>query len=129
MPQVNKFKCNKCDFEMPSGWGGYIYVIDFFGARVICEHPGEGRKVLQVTGFSITEAEQKGLVGKISYCICLNCLAQFLIKMRRLAKYAVLVKSFPRNNLSETSVLNVKIVILKKCSLRFGRNMIFNHGR
>ena len=77
MPQVNKFKCNKCDFEMPSGWGGYIYVIDFFGARVICEHPGEGRKVLQVTGFSITEAEQKGLVGKISYCICLNCLAQY----------------------------------------------------
>jgi len=61
---------------MPSGWGGYIYVIDSFGARVICEHPGEGRKVLDVTGFSITEAQQKGLVGKISYCICLRCLAQ-----------------------------------------------------
>ena len=35
MPQVNKFKCNKCDFEMPSGWGGYMYVIGSFGARVI----------------------------------------------------------------------------------------------
>ena len=26
--------------------------------------------------FSITEAEQKGLFGRISYCVCLNCLAQ-----------------------------------------------------
>ena len=108
-----------------------MYVIDPFGARVICEHPGEGRKVLQVTSFSITEAEQEDLFGKIFYCACLNCLAQHelvLIKMRRLAKYAVLVRSFLRNNLSETSVLNVKMVILKKCLLRFGRNMIFNHG-
>lgn len=76
MPPISRFKCNKCDFEMPSGWGSYIYVVDALGKRVVCGHPGEGMKIQEITGLSVTEAEQKGLVGKSSYCICLNCLTQ-----------------------------------------------------
>jgi hypothetical protein len=107
MPQVNKFKCNKCDFEMPSGWGGYIYVIDFSGKRVVCAHPGEGRKVLEITGFSIKEAEQKGLVGKVSYCVCLNCLTQHEVDLDRDEKICEMCGS--------TQVVSEKQLIGSKC--------------
>lgn len=26
MPPINQYKCDKCGFALPSGWGGYMYV-------------------------------------------------------------------------------------------------------
>ena len=51
---------------MASGWGSYIYTVDALGKRVICAHPGEGMRIQEITGLSVIEAEQKGLVGKSS---------------------------------------------------------------
>ena len=40
MPQINDYRCNKCGFKMPSGYGGYGYVEDDKGKRIPLSHPG-----------------------------------------------------------------------------------------
>ena len=52
MPPINHFKCSNCDFSMPSGWGGYQYVIDEHGKRIVCPHPGEFETIMHVLGFT-----------------------------------------------------------------------------
>ena len=42
MPPIDDYKCNKCGLSLPSGWGGYIYVIDGSGKRIVCPHPVGG---------------------------------------------------------------------------------------
>lgn len=98
MPQINKFKCDKCNFSFPEGWGGYQYVMDAKGKRVICRHPGEGLTIERVLGkelgpvpFDLAKKNPKKFnlvmkkhlelyrerVGFNSHCICLECLNQF----------------------------------------------------
>ena len=50
MPPINDFKCDKCGFQLPSGWGGYMYVTDQTGKRIVCPHPCEFATVSQVLG-------------------------------------------------------------------------------
>ena len=45
MPLVSEHKCNVCDFSLPTGWGGYTYVTDENGTRVVCPHPMESHTV------------------------------------------------------------------------------------
>jgi ssDNA-binding Zn-finger/Zn-ribbon topoisomerase 1 len=48
MPAIDRFKCDSCDFEMPAGWGGYIYVTDGDRKRVGCRHPTESSTIAKV---------------------------------------------------------------------------------
>ena len=52
MPLINEYKCNKCGFALPVGWGYCFYVEDGNGDRIDCYHPSERRYVEQVLGES-----------------------------------------------------------------------------
>jgi DNA-directed RNA polymerase subunit RPC12/RpoP len=41
MPTISDYKCDKCGFSLTSGWGGYMYVMDQTGKRIVCPHPVE----------------------------------------------------------------------------------------
>ena len=77
MPAINDYKCNKCDLSFPSGWGGYFYVIDDNGKRIICPHPGEYIMAEEVLGRDIPDDIFNERTGFNSYCICLDCHRQF----------------------------------------------------
>ena len=77
MPPINEYRCNKCGFTLPSGWGGYMYVENDKGERIVCPHPGEIFKVLEILGENVTEELIKERTGFNSYCVCLDCLYQF----------------------------------------------------
>lgn len=94
MPQIFEFKCDQCDFGLPRGWGGVIYVKDNSGNKVICPHPAEVSTLARVLKIDekytlawilraydkIPEAERKLIedrVGFDSNCLCLDCLNQF----------------------------------------------------
>lgn len=83
MPPIKRYACNQCDFELPSGWGGYTYAVDNQGHRVVCPHPGEFGAVSKVTGLNYTEADAAGRVGFAQYCACLGCLKQFDLDLKR----------------------------------------------
>lgn len=74
MPPIWRLHCNKCDFEMPTGWGGCMYAQDETGHRILCRHPGEHSAVRRITGLSVSDAIDQGKVGFESDCICLSCL-------------------------------------------------------
>ena len=52
MPSLDNYKCNNraCDFRMPEGWGGNLYVVNGKGERVVCGHPGESSTIRGVIG-------------------------------------------------------------------------------
>ena len=92
MPNIDSFKCDNCDFTLPSGWDGYTYVKDNSGKKIICPHPGESDTIAEVLGLDDNdiggfpwlppqdEAMQKLLMEKTgfnSHCVCLNCLNKF----------------------------------------------------
>lgn len=55
MPPIFEHKCDTCDFTLPSGWGGCIYVVKADGSRMMCPHPGERRLINAVIGRVIKE--------------------------------------------------------------------------
>jgi len=78
MPAINEYKCNKCGFELPRGWGHHFYVEDNKGERITCPHPGEEFTVRQILGASeLVPAVVERRTGFNSHCICLDCLHQF----------------------------------------------------
>ncbi|MFW6149726.1 MAG: hypothetical protein ACOC6D_07700 [Atribacterota bacterium] len=98
MPPYNAYKCSQCGFELPTGWGGHMYVENDNGERIACPHPREYEKAVRVLGIdeevlgigspfsesfkkrSLTEDEKALLEAKTgfnSYCLCLDCLSQF----------------------------------------------------
>jgi len=83
MPPINRYACNECNLELPSGWGGYTYAVDNLGRRVVCPHPGEFQTVYEVTGLNYTEAREAGRVGFAQHCVCLDCLKQFDLDLER----------------------------------------------
>src|SRR5262249_46109340 len=83
MPPINRYACNECDFELPSGWGGYTYAVDNLGRRVVCPHPSEIHTIREVTGLNYTEAREAGRVGFAQHCVCLDCLKQFNLDLER----------------------------------------------
>lgn len=78
MPPVKNYKCDKCGFSLPSGWGGFMYVTDPRGRKILCPHPGEAETVEMVLGpISLSDRAISERTGFNSNCICLNCLKQF----------------------------------------------------
>lgn len=69
--------CRKCGFELSSGRGGYLYVLDDYGNRVMCPHPGEELTLKEVLGenppLEVFEARR----GFNAHSVCLNCLEKF----------------------------------------------------
>lgn len=41
MPEIDRYKCNACKFELPMGWGGIAYIEDDEGKRITLTHPIE----------------------------------------------------------------------------------------
>jgi hypothetical protein len=59
MPLISDFRCDRCGFVLPTGWGGADYVLDEAGTRIVCPHPAEQAKAIQVISRSIPDfAEQ-----------------------------------------------------------------------
>ena len=78
MPGINKYKCSKCKFKLPTGWGYGFYVENDEGKRIPCGHPSERSYVREVLG---ERAKSLAIIrertGFNSHCICLDCLHQF----------------------------------------------------
>ena len=90
MPFISKHLCDKCDFCLPTGWGGHMYVTDKDGERIICPHPGEGRTVERVLTAENPGITQKGIAeiyklrtGHNSDAVCRHCLYQFELDVKR----------------------------------------------
>jgi len=77
VPSISEFKCNKCNFALNEGSGGYCYVINDNGKRMPCRHPMEFYDLENVLGSIYTIEELNERTGYISECICLDCLCQF----------------------------------------------------
>jgi len=78
MPPINFYRCSKCESSLPTGWGGYFFVEDDLGERVVCRHPGESWTVNQVLGGNFIVRILKGRtrrrrLGYASHCLCLDC--------------------------------------------------------
>jgi DNA-directed RNA polymerase subunit RPC12/RpoP len=86
MPPINDFKCDKCGFQLPSGWGGYMYVTDQTGKRIVCPHPCEFATVYQVLGANAPRELIQQRTGFNSDCLCLDCLKEFNIDLKRDAR-------------------------------------------
>ena len=70
-------KCDRCAFQVSPTGGGYMYVLDADGNRVICPHPLEFTTVERVTGMSWDSAPEKGLVHYAIQALCLRCAEVF----------------------------------------------------
>ena len=78
MPSINEYKCNKCKFKLPEGWGHDFYVENDKGKRIRCGHPAETSHVAEVLGKRAKSlAIVRDRTGFNSHCVCLDCLHQF----------------------------------------------------
>ena len=78
MPDINKYKCSKCKFKLPEGWGHDFYVVNDEGKRIRCLHPSEGSYVREVLGERASSLDiVRDRTGFNSNCVCLDCLHQF----------------------------------------------------
>jgi hypothetical protein len=93
MPPISDFRCNKCRYSLPSGWGGYTYVQDVKGKRKICQHPAEVVTIARVLGLKESEifpprTEEirkllKERTGFLFDCVCLDCLEKFSLDLAK----------------------------------------------
>jgi hypothetical protein len=83
MPLIATIKCDTCDLHLPTGAGGYMYVLDAKGKRIPCPHPVEMHTIERITGFDWHGARTKGLLGHVSYCLCFACTYQFELDVER----------------------------------------------
>jgi len=77
LKQISEYRCGRCGFRMPKGWGGYMYVVNRAGKRISCPHPTEMVRVYKVLGPRATPETIRRRTGFNSYCVCLDCLKQF----------------------------------------------------
>lgn len=93
MPNLCSSKCDKCDFETSVSSGGYLYVKDESGKRIVCPHPLEYHTIAEVLKISrddafawlqkeyekITEETKKKIqsnTGMNFQYICLDCCSE-----------------------------------------------------
>jgi hypothetical protein len=76
-------ECDRCDFQVSPTGGGYMYVFDTGGDRVICPHPQEFATVERITGMSWAAASEKGLVHYAIQALCLQCAELFDAEYKR----------------------------------------------
>ena len=77
MPRIFKYKCSRCKFKLPEGWGYCFYVESDKGERIPCLHPGERDFVEQALGKRPSLDVVQERTGFNSDCVCLDCLHQF----------------------------------------------------
>jgi len=77
MPPINEFRCSRCGFALPSGWGGQFYVIDNRGIKIIPPHPSEFRTVKEILGENPPREVYMARTGFNSHTLCLSCLKKF----------------------------------------------------
>ena len=83
MPKIYEYKCNQCDFNLGWGWGGYLYVINEDGERIVCNHPGEESTIIETLGAVRFWNKKKMLkkwsehIGYNRKCVCHDCLKRF----------------------------------------------------
>ncbi|MFB6198622.1 MAG: hypothetical protein ABEI52_10200 [Halobacteriaceae archaeon] len=84
MPQIFDFHCPnpECDFEMPSGWGYYMYAIADDGERIHCPHPGEMSRARKVIGEDASREETDRRTGFDSR-FCIHCETQVDLDLER----------------------------------------------
>lgn len=101
MPALIAYKCANCDFALPSNSGGGMVVLDAWGTRIPCLHPGEFATAADVLGLSNSDFSRaytwnkdasdpaltpedaarvhaqaaliKARVGYTATCLCLRC--------------------------------------------------------
>jgi len=85
MPQIFDFDCTNadCEFELPSGWGYYLYAVADDGDRVRCPHPGEMRRAREVIGEDASRKEIDRRTGFNTYCFCIHCETQVDLDLDR----------------------------------------------
>lgn len=72
MPAINRYKCNKCNFELMGGWGGYMYVRNKKNERIRCKHPIEWSTVYEELGI---------IRGLIQQYTCPDCKSGRIIEV------------------------------------------------
>jgi predicted RNA-binding Zn-ribbon protein involved in translation (DUF1610 family) len=87
VPKISRFYCPECDFEMPRGWGTYVYVVDDDGRKIVAPHPCEQFVACDVIGCTMKELDEneeyKSRVGVMHYVVCISCAHQFAIDLKR----------------------------------------------
>ena len=76
MPLSYIYKCDRCRYSLNS-IGEYLYVLNDKGERIKCYHPLESSQVTQILGEDPSIEEVRARTGKLTYCICLECLKHF----------------------------------------------------
>jgi len=103
MPEICKYRCNKCGAVLSSGWGGYVYVENEEGVRIPCHHPTELIEIMEVLKIKTPKTGKQSVVDFLNFqikflregfpedienlvksrvgfnfeCICLDCLYKF----------------------------------------------------
>jgi len=85
MPQVNKYECNKCWFDLPDGWGYHFYITNEEGKRI----PWFPRvfTVEDIWGKGLSPELVCQLTGFNSDCLCLDCYRTFEADLGQLPGY------------------------------------------
>ena len=83
MPGIDRYGCDTCEFEFPTGWGGHLYAVSDTGERLTCGHPGEDEAIKRITGLDFMAAEAAGRLGFAEYAVCVGCLHHFEVDTKR----------------------------------------------
>jgi hypothetical protein len=86
MPSIDIYECDKCGFNLESGWGGEMYVLKQNGDMTRCIHPGERWTIDSVLGEDASDELIRQRTGFDSDCVCLDCLSQFRLDLKREAR-------------------------------------------
>lgn len=78
MPRINLFRCRKCGFFLPPGWGGQFYVVNDRGNRITPIHRSEKKLVVEeILGKNPSREVYRARTGFNSDALCLSCLKKF----------------------------------------------------
>ena len=85
MPSISEFYCinDAYGFELPHGWGRYMYAVTDDSERVRCHHPGEQARARAVIGADASEAKFDRRTGYNTHCFCLHCESQVDLDLER----------------------------------------------
>lgn len=71
--RIRDFYCDTCDFEMPSGFGEYRYVVKDDGEREKLQHPGESLQIRKVLGEDASDELIEERTGYRAFYACQSC--------------------------------------------------------
>jgi len=71
--RIRDFYCDTCSFEMPSGFGEYMYVVDDDGERHGLQHPCEGMQIRKILGEDASDELIEERTGYRAFYVCQVC--------------------------------------------------------